>query len=95
MQLTGLIKLEEFKNRHSAASGPLDAWRKEVELAQWRDKQDVKARFATASFPAKNRIVFYINGFSERIVVIVLFRCRVVLIDWIGTFTEYSNKALS
>lgn len=92
MQLVHLEVLEALKNVHADARGALDAWRSEVERAQWAEPQDVKDRFATASFLADNRIIFNIKGNSYRLVVKVHFRKGIVIIEWGGTHADYDKK---
>jgi mRNA interferase HigB len=92
MQLLGLLKLEDFKRKHAASRGQLDAWRSYVETAQWSGPQDIKRWSAMASFLADNRVIFNIKGNSYRLVVKVRFESGVVLIEWIGTHAEYSKQ---
>lgn len=95
MQLLGLLKLENFKQKHAAARGPLDAWRADIETAQWNGPQDVKRRHATASFLADNRIIFNIKGNAYRLVVKVRYQNGIVVIVWTGTHAEYSKLDFS
>jgi len=95
MQLLGLIKLEEFKRKHPAARGPLDAWRLDVESAQWDGPKDVKQRHATASFLADNRIIFNVKGNSYRLVVKARYQNKIVFVEWVGTHAEYSKQDFS
>lgn len=92
MQLLGLPVLERLKQRHADARGALDVWRNEVERAKWTGPQDVKARYATASFLADNRIIFNIKGNSYRLVVKVKYVNGMVLIEWAGTHAEYNKQ---
>ena len=94
MQLVNLQILEELKQAHADARGQLDAWRTEVEKAQWVTPQDVKDRFSTASFVG-DRIIFNIKGNSYRLVVKVRFSNGIVLIEWGGTHAEYDKKDFS
>ena len=92
MRLIGLPKLEDFKRKHSNTRGPLDAWRIDVEAAVWISSQDIKRRYATASFLADNRIIFNIKGNAYRLVVRVRYQNGIVLIEWVGTHAEYSRR---
>lgn len=94
MLLVNLHVLEELKQAHADARGQLDAWRTEVEKAQWATPQDVKDRFSTASFVG-DRIIFNIKGNSYRLVVKVRFSNGIVLIEWGGTHAEYDKKDFS
>ena len=95
MLLLGLPTLEDFKRKHAVARGPLDAWRTEVEMARWDGPQDIKRRYATASFLSDNRIIFNIKGNAYRLVVKVRYQNGIVLIEWAGTHAEYSKLDFS
>jgi mRNA interferase HigB len=93
MQLVNTPILEELKARHADAGGALDAWRAEVEQAAWSTPQDIKDRYATASFLSDNRIIFNIKGKSYRLIVKVRFQNGIVMIKWGGTHSEYDKKS--
>lgn len=93
MQLLGLIKLDDFKRTHADARSPLDAWRVEVELAQWTGPQDIKNRYPSASFLSDNRVIFNIKGNTYRLVVKARYQNGLVLVEWIGTHAEYDKKS--
>jgi len=92
MQLIGLPKLEDFKNRHADTRVPLDAWRKEVEKAAWASSHDIKVKYPSASFLPENRVIFNIKGNSYRLVVKVRYQNGLVLVEWVGTHAEYDKK---
>ena len=94
MQIFGLIKLDDFKQKHANARGPLDAWRKAVEGAKWIDSHDIKRSHATASFLRDNRVVFNIKGNSYRLMVKVKYSHGVILIEDVQTHAEYSKSKL-
>ena len=83
--------LEDFKRRHADARSHVDAWLCEAEEAQWKSSHDIKARYATASFLADNRVVFNLKGNKYRLDVKVSYKSQVVLIKRIGTHEEYNN----
>lgn len=92
MQLVNIQVLEDLKANHADARGALDAWRTEVEKATWATTQDIKDRYATASFLNGNRVIFNIKGNSYRLVVKVRFQNGIVMIEWGGTHAEYDKK---
>lgn len=92
MQLINLAVLEELKSSHADARGALDAWRAEVQAATWLSPQDIKERYASASFLSGNRVIFNIKGNSYRLVVKVRFQNGIVMIEWGGTHAEYDKK---
>ena len=92
MQLLGLLKLDDFKRKHTDSRGPLDVWRVEVEEARWSGPQDVKNRYPSASFLADNRVIFNIKGNSFRLVVKAKYQNGIILVEWVGTHAEYDKK---
>lgn len=92
MQLVNVSILEGLKASHADARWALDAWRSEVEQATWCTPQDIKDRYATASFLGGNRVIFNIKGNSYRLVVKVRFQNGVVMIEWGGAHAEYDKK---
>jgi mRNA interferase HigB len=92
MRIFGLLLLEEFKRKHADSHGQLDAWQTEVEQEQWQTPQDIKRRYRSADFLADNRVIFNIKGKSYRLVVKVRYQSGIVLIEWVGTYTDYSKR---
>lgn len=92
MRIVGMPKLDDFAKAHGDVRGPLNAWRKEVERAEWRTTQDIRERFPSADFLAGNRVIFNIKGNHYRLVVKVRFQNGIVLIEWLGTHAEYDRK---
>ncbi len=91
MKVVGRRALEDFKRRHADARSHVDAWLCEVEQAEWRSSHNIRARYATASFLADNRVVFNLKGNSYRLDVKVSYENQVVLVKRIGTHAEYDN----
>ncbi|GAX62047.1 hypothetical protein SCALIN_C28_0249 [Candidatus Scalindua japonica] len=66
----------------------------EAEEADWKCSQDIKQRYASASFLADNIVVFNIKGNDYRIVAKINYPSKSVLIKRIGTHSEYSKWRL-
>ncbi|MEN9657374.1 MAG: hypothetical protein RL571_839 [Pseudomonadota bacterium] len=92
MQLLNVIALDNFKRDHADARVSLDVWRTEVETTNWKTPQDIKNRYGSADFLAKNRVIFNIKGNSYRLVVVVKYLMGVVAVEWVGTHAEYDKK---
>lgn len=92
MRILGLLFLDDFKKSHADARGPLDAWRREVEEAEWQSPQDIKQRYRSADFLGDNRVIFNIKGNNYRLVVKVRYQNGLVVVEWVGTHAEYSKK---
>jgi len=67
------------------------AWHDEVAKAKWVSPQDIKNRYASASFVGRNRVVFNLKGNEYRLIVAVAYRIGAVYIKFIGTHAEYDK----
>jgi len=85
-------KLREFWQQagREDAEQALRAWYDLVEQEDWSGPADVKRFDRKASFVGE-RVVFNIRGNRYRLIVLVLYDCRTVLIRWIGTHAEYDE----
>ena len=89
MKIIGREKLNEFKKKHSDASSQIDAWEAETEIAEWETPQEIRRRYASASFLADNHIIFDIKGNKYRLKVQVSYKNKIVFIKKVGTHSEY------
>jgi len=92
MQLINVVALDNFKRDHADTRTSLDIWRTEVEAANWKTPQDIKIRYRSADFLAKDRVIFNIKGNSYRLVVVVKYSMGMVVVEWVGTHAEYDKK---
>ena len=92
VKVIGREKLATFAEKHAQAAGPMEAWLAEAEEASWETTQDVKNRYASASFLSGNRVLFNIGGNKFRLAVVIAYRTSTVSVLWIGTHAEYSQK---
>ncbi|WIG54876.1 MAG: putative membrane protein [Rhodanobacteraceae bacterium] len=86
-----MATLKRFWARHPAAEQPLKAWYDEARHAKWSTPQDIKDRYASASFIGKNRVVFNIKGNDYRLIVAVAWHFQAVYIKFVGTHAEYNR----
>jgi mRNA interferase HigB len=89
MRVIAIKSLREFWIRHPDAEQSLKAWFDEASKAGWKTPQDIKRRFATASFLANRRVVFNIKGNDYRLVVSVAYQFEAIYIKFVGTHAEY------
>lgn len=92
MRLVGRYKLDEFCRQHAASRSRIGNWVAEVEAAQWRTPEDIKARYASASFLANNVVIFNVKGNQYRMEVQVAYNTGIVVVRWIGTHAEYTKR---
>jgi mRNA interferase HigB len=91
VEILGRKILEDFARDHADIRSAVDAWVAEVEAAAWNGPDDIRKRYASASFIANNRVVFDIRGNSYRLDVKVAYQTKKVLIKRIGTHAEYDR----
>ena len=71
------------------AERPLRAWFEDARQANWATPQDIKRRYASASFVGHNRVVFNIKGNDYRLVVAVAYSLGALYIKFVGTHAQY------
>ena len=91
MRVIAVSTLRGFWEKHPAAEQQLKAWHDEARHARWNTPQDIKDRYASASFVGNNRVVFNIKGNDFRLIVAVSYRFQAVYIKFVGTHAEYDR----
>ena len=91
MKVIALGTLRDFWETHADAEQPLKAWYDEAKDASWATPQEIKFRYASASFVGRNRVVFNIKGNDYRLIVAIAYKVGVVYIKFIGTHAEYDK----
>ena len=91
MRIVSVGTLRDFWTRHTDAEQALRAWYDEARHAVWSTSQDIRDRYASASFVGANRVVFNIKGNRYRLVVAVAWRFQAVYIKFVGTHADYDR----
>ena len=91
MKLTGLKVLEDFCNNHADVRKQIEAWKNEVEDADWKSPLEVKGRYPSASVIDGSTIVFNIKGNDYRLLTKISFENKTVLVKEIGTHDDYDK----
>ncbi len=91
MRIIARRTLRSFWEQYPDSEQPLRAWFAEAQAAAWKNPADVKARYASASIVANNRIVFNIGGNKYRLVVAVRYDIGVLFIRFIGSHAQYDK----
>lgn len=92
MKIVGRSRLEAFCDRHADARKWIEHWLSEVEVARWTTTQNIRARYASASFLAGNLVIFNVKGNDYRLEVSVAYQTSVVVVRWVGTHAEYDQR---
>lgn len=83
--------LREFWINHNDCEQQLKSWYKEASNAEWKNSNEIKLEYPTASIIGDNRVVFNIKGNTYRLVIKINFDYQIIWIRFIGTHAEYDK----
>lgn len=84
-------KLREYFLKETNAKVALQDWYKKTNKAEWDSFSDLKNTFNSADSVGNGRFVFNVKGNHYRIVAVVRFKFKKVLIRWVGNHKDYSK----
>jgi len=93
MRVISVKRLKDFweKKNHADAEQPLRAWYAEAKAADWKNPNEIKAKYHSASFVGNNRVVFNVRGNHYRLVAAIRYEFKIVYIRFIGTHEQYDK----
>ena len=91
MRVIAKSSLIRFWDRYPAARLPLQTWHGDAVRALWKSPQDIRLRYASASFVGNNRVVFNIKGNNYRLIVKIHYNTGRLFIRFVGTHAEYNK----
>ena len=83
--------LREYWEQNPEVLQQLAAWYREATKANWKNPNEIKAQYTSASILKNSRVVFNICGNKYRLIVEVNFPRKWVFIRFIGTHKEYDK----
>lgn len=83
--------LRDFWTKHPDCEQQLKSWYKEAETAVWKNPNQIKRAYPSASILEENRIVFNIKGNNYRLIVRINYHYQMVWIRFIGTHAQYDK----
>jgi mRNA interferase HigB len=83
--------LREFWEIHPDCEQQLKSWFNETNKAVWKNSNDIKSEYPSASILINNRIVFNIKGNKYRLIVKINFEYEMVWVRFIGTHAQYDK----
>lgn len=92
MKLVGLEILYQYMISHPDTRSWLENWITDAKNADWQNTQDIKNRYAHASFLADNIVIFNVKGNNYRFEVQIAYKTRIAIVKWIGTHAEYTKR---
>ncbi len=89
--LTRFVETLAGKKDAVAVRTALESWFHETERAAWRNSQDIKRAYSTASIVGAERVVFNIKGNSYRLITSIDYQRQTLFIKWIGSHKDYDS----
>lgn len=83
--------LRDFWEKHADCEEQLKSWYRETEKSNWKNINDLKNEYPSASILKENRIVYNIKGNNYRLIVKFNFEYGICWIRFIGTHAEYDK----
>ena len=91
MRVLAKKTLRDFWSKYPDCEQQLKAWFKETEDAVWKNTNQLKKDYPSASILINNRVVFNIKGNKYRLIVRINFNYQMVWIRFIGTHAQYDK----
>ena len=83
--------LREYWETHPESEQYLKTWYDTAMSSDWKNPNDIKMTYASASILKNSRIVFNIRGNSYRLVTKFNFEKQWIFVRFIGTHEEYNK----
>jgi mRNA interferase HigB len=90
VRLAGVERIAAFGGKHSNMKGALNRWIETVEAADWKSPVDMKKTFRSGDVVGK-QTVFNIGGNKCRLVALVQYESRRVLVQHVLTHADYDK----
>ena len=89
MRIIARSRIIEYYTLHPDTQTALEDWFQKVRQAEWNCFADIKQMFNSVDSVGNQRYVFNIRGNNYRLIVIVKFTIKTVLVRFIGIHAEY------
>lgn len=87
--------LLDYCKKYPLAAEALQEWYHELVKSDFRNFNELKRVYGTASLVGDERVVFNILGNKYRLVVRIVFQFKAIQIKWFGTHAEYNETDVS
>lgn len=91
MRIIAKSTIRQYWQKHPDSESALKAWFEDTRRANWRNPNDIKNIYRSASILPNNRVVFNIKGNNYRLIVQIRYDLGIVFIRFIGTHAEYDK----
>lgn len=93
MRIIAFRTLREFWENPKYADSELSlrSWYHDIKSAEWDNSNELKQQYRNASIVGEGRVVFNIKGNTYRLVVLIDYEFKVIIIRFIGTHKQYDK----
>lgn len=91
MRIISAKTIRDYYEKNPAAKSALQDWSEKVKKADWTCFADMKMTFNSVDYVGNQHYVFNIKGNDFRLIAVVRFTVKFVLIRFIGTHSEYNK----
>ena len=91
MRVIATRTLRDFWTNHADCEQQLTAWYRETEKSEFKNLNELKIEYPSASILTDNRIIFNIKGNRYRLIVKFNFEYQICWIRFVGTNAEYDK----
>lgn len=93
MRIIAFRTLREFfeQPEYSDSEPSLRAWYHDAKAAVWKNSNELKQQYKSASIVGEGRVVFSIKGNDYRLVVAIDYEFQIIFIRFTGTHTQYDR----
>lgn len=89
MRVISRRTIRAFWDEYHDAKIPLVNWFKEINKAPWKNFNELKAQFRSASVVGNDRVVFIIKGNDYRLIAAIDYKKQILWIRFTGTHKAY------
>lgn len=91
MRIIAKSKITEYCTNNKEAGVALEEWYQKTKKTEWTCFADMKRTFNSVDNVGNQHYVFNIKGNNYRLIVVIKFTIKTVLIRFIGTHAEYDR----
>jgi len=93
MRIIAFRTLREFweKPEYADSETSLQSWYHDAKRTDWKNSNELKQQYKSASIVGEGRVVFNIKGNTYRLVVSIDYEFQVIFIRFIGTHEQYNK----
>ena len=91
MRIIAKSKIVDYYIENPEAEIALEDWYHQTKLAEWNKFTDMKKTFNSVDNVGNQHYVFNIKGNNYRLIVVIKFTIKTILIRFIGTHADYDK----